>query len=477
MVLLFNMLSSQFPFDFPWVLTIECGNWIGGGTLDREELREVLKKMGKNLTDTQLTATMNQVDEDGSGEVELGEFETWWEKYMSSEAAVPPTPFNFGGQCVRALKINGSEAFWWVASDVANVLFPPEPTDQKLSKEQVMAAKKAEQKKLRQIWKKVDVDGSGELDWDELREVFRMMGRELSDKEMDKALNEIDRDGGGEVDFDEFVKWWNKQDAGDKMIMEKQKAFESLLDTFQAGDITSILLATPSGPEDAKLVSPQGLFRLVLRAKSTRAKDFHEWAERMAATASRKPAGGAKLKIGGDGGGAGDGASAKILLDRLPKVDAIWEDFATRNLIVEMATNDDWFFHKKEAVGLSGDDLLAANDLKIYTMTMDAAPQFLCVKGYLKFNMSPSKIAAILWPETKSNRPTGVGSQAMRRYRCIPTLDWSSLTVCLCDSALFGIPCTRRSSAWRSAPIQLSLRRASTRLSFRTSRARSHRAS
>ena len=53
-----------------------------------------------------------------------------------------------------------------------------------------------------------------------------------------------------------------------KRNMEKQKAFESLLESFQAGDFTSILMSTPSGPEDAKLVSPQGLFRLVLRAKS-----------------------------------------------------------------------------------------------------------------------------------------------------------------------------------------------------------------
>jgi hypothetical protein len=106
------------------------------------------------------------------------------------------------------------------------------------------------------------------LDWDELRQVFKMMGREMSDIEMDTALSEIDKDGGGQVDFDEFARWWNKQDPTDKRLMEKQKAFEALLDSFQPGDFTSILLATPSGPEDAKLVSPKGLFRLVLRAKS-----------------------------------------------------------------------------------------------------------------------------------------------------------------------------------------------------------------
>lgn len=91
-------------------------------------------------------------------------------------------------------------------------------------------------------------------------------------------------------------------------------------------------------------------FRLVLRAKSTRAKEFHEWAERMDQQARKKPskAGAGKSLLAGGQGGAGAGAggsdggsSRKILIDRLPKVDAIWEDFATRNLIVDMAVRID----------------------------------------------------------------------------------------------------------------------------------------
>ena len=102
----------------------------GGGTLDRDELREVLKKMGKKLTASQLTRTMNEIDGDGSGEVEFHEFEAWWDREMASNAAVPPTPFNFGGQCVRARKKplagrDGEEAWWWVASDVAQASAPP----------------------------------------------------------------------------------------------------------------------------------------------------------------------------------------------------------------------------------------------------------------------------------------------------------------------------------------------------------------
>jgi hypothetical protein len=108
---------------------------------------------------------------------------------------------------------------------------------------------------------------------------------------------------------------------------------------------------------------------------------------------------------------------------QLPKVDNIWKDFAARNLTVALgggklklplprpppppaslshvcpdpvlanhflsshehshnppsfvrfpaASNDEWFFHKKEAVGLSSDNtLLASNELRVFTMMMES---------------------------------------------------------------------------------------------------------
>jgi len=46
----------------------------GSGSLGREELREVMSQMGRIVTDAKLTATMEQVDMDGSGEVDFDEF-------------------------------------------------------------------------------------------------------------------------------------------------------------------------------------------------------------------------------------------------------------------------------------------------------------------------------------------------------------------------------------------------------------------
>ena len=59
-------------------------------------------------------------------------------------------------------------------------------------------------------------------------------------------------------------------------------------------------------------------------------------------------------------------------LSQLPKVNSIWEDFATRNLIVEVASDDHWYFHKKEAISLSAGNLVVSNDLRVFTMTLDS---------------------------------------------------------------------------------------------------------
>ena len=226
--------------------------------------------------------------------------------------------------------------------------------------EEKKIAKREELTRLSDMWKSVDTDGGGSLDWQELKQVFEKMGRKLSEKEMDQALNEIDKDGGGDVDFDEFMKWWAQQDIGDTARMEKQKIFEQLLATFQPGEIISILLSGPRGPEEAKLVSPQGLFRLVLRAKSAHAKEFHEWAEQMT---SKAPSGASLTKRD----------QTMLRPDRLPNVEHIRKDFVLRNLIIAMNNKDEWFFHKSAPANATAAGLLASNEVKLFTMELTGA--------------------------------------------------------------------------------------------------------
>lgn len=70
-----------------------------------------------------------------------------------------------------------------------------------------------EDRQLRQLFAEFDLDGSGELDREEIAGVMSRMGARTSDTELDVAMDEMDADGSGEVDFDEFRAWF-KQSKG-----------------------------------------------------------------------------------------------------------------------------------------------------------------------------------------------------------------------------------------------------------------------
>ena len=50
----------------------------GGGTLCRDEIAALAVKLGKRLSKKELDEAMNDMDEDGSNEVDYEEFSDWW---------------------------------------------------------------------------------------------------------------------------------------------------------------------------------------------------------------------------------------------------------------------------------------------------------------------------------------------------------------------------------------------------------------
>ena len=53
----------------------------------------------------------------------------------------------------------------------------------------------------------MDADHGGTLDREEIRNLARSMGNQLTEGLLDLAMSEMDEDGSGEVDFDEFFDW------------------------------------------------------------------------------------------------------------------------------------------------------------------------------------------------------------------------------------------------------------------------------
>ena len=68
----------------------------------------------------------------------------------------------------------------------------------------------------RNTFKKFDTDGSGELDMNELRELFVALGATFSKKEMEEVMQQLDMSGDGLVDEDEFVEWWTNRSLNNR---------------------------------------------------------------------------------------------------------------------------------------------------------------------------------------------------------------------------------------------------------------------
>eukprot|EP01047_Picozoa_sp_COSAG01_P068422 COSAG01_NODE_9886_length_2311_cov_6.124322_1_plen_487_part_00 len=62
----------------------------------------------------------------------------------------------------------------------------------------------------REIFDKIDVDGSGSITGDELAVLAGRLGKPLKGDQLEAAMAELDTDQSGDVDFGEFKAWWPK---------------------------------------------------------------------------------------------------------------------------------------------------------------------------------------------------------------------------------------------------------------------------
>lgn len=122
----------------------------GDGTITTNELYTVMKALGLNPTEEDLRDMIKEVDSDGNGTVEFPEF------------------------CqLLAQKFVGNHS---------------------------------EEDEIMEAFKVFDKDGNGFISATELRSVMISLGRKLTDEEIDEIIREVDLDGDGQIDYEEFVK-------------------------------------------------------------------------------------------------------------------------------------------------------------------------------------------------------------------------------------------------------------------------------
>lgn len=122
----------------------------GSGTISASELGSIMRSLGQNATDDELADMISEVDIDQSGTIDFDEFL----KLMSASV---------------------------------------KPAD---SAEEARAA-----------FKIFDRDNSGTIDAEELRQVMRSLGENVTDQEIDEMIAEADKDANGTIDYEEFVQF------------------------------------------------------------------------------------------------------------------------------------------------------------------------------------------------------------------------------------------------------------------------------
>ncbi|ACO70037.1 predicted protein, partial [Micromonas commoda] len=58
---------------------------------------------------------------------------------------------------------------------------------------------------FREVFDLVDKDKSGAIETEEVEELTKLLGLDLTRDEVELLVREIDKDGNGEVDFEEFL--------------------------------------------------------------------------------------------------------------------------------------------------------------------------------------------------------------------------------------------------------------------------------
>ena len=134
----------------------------GNGSLSHDELRDLLRSLGLQMVDDEnLNKWINDIDGNNDGEIDMNEFQLIFEK----------------------IKLSNNCTF---------------------------------DKLLRETFDMYDADGSGDIDQSELKTLMAQLGFDLSDEELSNMVAEVDVDGNGEIDYDEFVQLFKGTSGGNE---------------------------------------------------------------------------------------------------------------------------------------------------------------------------------------------------------------------------------------------------------------------
>ena len=213
----------------------------GGGKLDVEEVHALCKRLGRKMKMEQVEQLVRRLDDSGDMELDADEFTGWWLTEGGKDVKIPddiPRDAHAMGDAYYAMEIGcyvelltytfglllylGERAAddTWLATLFSNEHFQNLGGSSvlvsastyslwcvSLGARDELEAQKAEKRAVAQIlFREYDSDGTGRLDFSEVKGLCERLGKKMSDSEIRKMLQKV---GGADmlIDSDEFVGW------------------------------------------------------------------------------------------------------------------------------------------------------------------------------------------------------------------------------------------------------------------------------
>ena len=147
----------------------------GDGKLSHQELKDLIQSLGLGEDEEKLNKFVLEVDADNNGMIDLDEFQVIVDKVSSK----------------------------------STMTF---------------------EQQLRETFDLYDVDGSGGLDQEEIKQLMATLGHDLTDEEVSDMIAEVDEDGNGDIDYDEFVSMFKGiKSSGDGKQKKVEKKSENAI--------------------------------------------------------------------------------------------------------------------------------------------------------------------------------------------------------------------------------------------------------
>eukprot|EP00058_Branchiostoma_floridae_P007764 XP_002593252.1 hypothetical protein BRAFLDRAFT_124868 [Branchiostoma floridae] len=187
----------------------------GDGVITTKELGTVMRSLGQNPTEVELTDMINEVDTDGNGTIDFPEFLTMMARKMEE--------VDSENELREAFQVFDKDRNGYIsAAELRHVMtnlgekLTDEEVDEMIREADIDgdgqgkmggAEKMTEEQiaEFKEAFSLFDKDGNGSITTGELGTVMRSLGQNPTEAELRDMVNEIDADGNGTIDFPEFL--------------------------------------------------------------------------------------------------------------------------------------------------------------------------------------------------------------------------------------------------------------------------------